>query len=69
MMPPLDHLPDHREESSIPSVDGSNWRYPSQKQFFQSATKKGHELNPKDMRQVVGVHNAVNEETWYAVAK
>ena len=55
--------------STIPSADGSNFLYPSEKQFFTSATAKGHELDPQDMSMVIAIHNAVNERTWQDILK
>lgn len=66
--PPAE-LSGKREVSTIPSADGSNFLYPSEKQFFTSATAKGHELDPQDMSMVIAIHNAVNERTWQDILK
>ncbi|CAL1132714.1 unnamed protein product [Cladocopium goreaui] len=62
-------LSGERERSTIPSADGSNFLYPSEKQFYASATAKGHQLNPNDMSMVIAIHNAVNERTWQDILK
>lgn len=43
--------------------------YPSEKQFYGSATAKGHELDPSDMKMVIAIHNAVNEKTWQDILR
>mmetsp|Transcript_9957 Transcript_9957/g.26363 ORF Transcript_9957/g.26363 Transcript_9957/m.26363 type:complete len:219 (-) Transcript_9957:98-754(-) len=58
-----------RVESSIPSVSGENFFYPSEKQFYGSATAKGHDINPSDMSMVIAIHNAVNERTWQDILR
>ncbi|CAE7404363.1 cchl [Symbiodinium sp. CCMP2456] len=62
-------LSSEREVSTIPSADGSPFMYPSEKQFFASATAKGHTLDPQDMSMVIAIHNAVNERTWQEILK
>ena len=57
-----------RVVSTIPNRDG-NWAYPSEEQFYRNAVAKGHSVDPVDMEAVVGIHNAVNEETWRRIVE
>ncbi len=72
-------LSQHRVESTIPKEEftpahqadtGSNkWVYPSEQMFYNAMKRKGWEPKEDDMRTVVGIHNAVNEQTWREVMK
>ncbi|KAG9007120.1 Cytochrome c1 heme lyase [Tulasnella sp. 427] len=62
-------LPMDREVSSIPRVEGDNWVYPSQAQFYDAMARKNHNPRAGDMQVVVPIHNAVNERTWQEVLK
>lgn len=62
-------LPVDREVSSIPRVDGSNWVYPSQAQFFAAMERKNHNPHAPDMKVIVPIHNAVNERAWAELMK
>lgn len=62
-------LPTDRETSSIPRLDGSNWVYPSQAQFYAAMERKNHNPHAPDMKVVVPIHNAVNERTWAEVMR
>lgn len=58
-------LPTDREISSIPRTSsGTNWVYPSQKQFYEAMQRKNWNPNADDMKTVVPIHNVVNERTW-----
>ncbi|KZT11438.1 cytochrome C1 heme lyase [Laetiporus sulphureus 93-53] len=63
------HLPLVREISSIPKVDGGNWVYPSQAQFYSAMARKNHNPQASDMKVIVPIHNAVNERAWAEVMK
>ena len=67
-LPPAD-LPVERETSSIPRLDGSNWVYPSQAQFYAAMARKNHNPQETDMKVVVPIHNAVNERAWMEIMK
>lgn len=43
--------------------------YPSESQFYKSATTKGHEVQASDMAMVVAIHNAVNEKAWQEIMR
>ena len=62
-------LPQDRETSSIPRVDGSNWVYPSQAQFYAAMARKNHNPQASDMKVIVPIHNAVNERAWLEVMR
>eukprot|EP00916_Digyalum_oweni_P006117 GHVL01010538.1.p1 GENE.GHVL01010538.1~~GHVL01010538.1.p1 ORF type:complete len:173 (+),score=14.70 GHVL01010538.1:23-541(+) len=59
----IDCLTEERKVSTIPCVNGT-WFYPSERQFYSATLKKGHSVNPADIKTVVQIHNAVNEQTW-----
>ncbi|RLV96160.1 Cytochrome c1 heme lyase [Spathaspora sp. JA1] len=62
---PTSDLAIDREISSIPRTSAStNWIYPSQKQFFDAMTRKNWNPEEQDMKTVVPIHNAVNEQAW-----
>ena len=63
------NLPTERETSSIPRVDGTNWVYPSESQFFAAMARKNHNPQASDMKVIVPIHNAVNERAWAEVMK
>lgn len=65
----LANLPTGREVSSIPRLEGDKWVYPSESQFFAAMARKNHHPQPKDMKVIVPIHNAVNERTWYEILK
>lgn len=62
-------LPSERETSSIPRLDGSNWVYPSQAQFYAAMERKNHNPHAPDMQVIVPIHNAVNERAWAELMK
>ncbi|KAM5539025.1 hypothetical protein V8D89_007248 [Ganoderma adspersum] len=66
---PPPSLPLERETSSIPRVDGENWVYPSQAQFYAAMARKNHNPRESDMKVVVPIHNAVNERAWGEIMK
>eukprot|EP00842_Homolaphlyctis_polyrhiza_P001615 jgi/Hompol1/2454/HPOL_005576-RA len=60
-------LPTEREVSSIPmggAHTGSNWVYPSEQMFFNAMRRKNWNASEEDMRVIVPIHNAVNEQSW-----
>lgn len=62
-------LSNSRETSSIPRVEGENWVYPSESQFYSAMARKNHNPQAPDMKVIVPIHNAVNERTWNEVLK
>ncbi|XP_014290689.1 holocytochrome c-type synthase [Halyomorpha halys] len=72
-------LPTKREVSSIPKAtpqfEGDNyWVYPSQQMFWNAMLRKGwrwkdDDLKPKDMEDIIKIHNANNEQAWQEVLK
>ncbi|KAJ3218870.1 hypothetical protein HDU67_003825 [Dinochytrium kinnereticum] len=60
-------LSQDREVSTIPMAgkfDGKNWIYPSEQMFYNAMKRKHWTPNEVDMRVVVPIHNAVNEQAW-----
>jgi cytochrome c heme-lyase len=55
--------PTHQNESN------QNWVYPSHQQFYNAMKRKGFDAHEEDMPAVVGIHNAVNEQTWKEVMR
>ncbi|XP_062540244.1 holocytochrome c-type synthase [Armigeres subalbatus] len=71
-------LPKDRQVSSIPKVteDGRQefWVYPSQQMFWNAMLRKGwrwqkDDIAPKDMDDIIKIHNANNEQAWQEVLK
>ncbi|XP_017893109.1 cytochrome c-type heme lyase-like [Ceratina calcarata] len=85
MMPPANQqpapdqpfpLPTDRQVSSIPKAQGEEpfWVYPSQQMFWNAMLRKGwrwknDDINPKDMDDIIKIHNANNEQAWQEVLK
>lgn len=53
-----------RETSSIPTTTEGKWIYPSEQMFFNAMKKKNHNPSERDMKVIVPIHNAVNEQGW-----
>lgn len=68
-------LPTHREVSTIPKGGTeTNWVYPSQQMFWNAMIRKGwrwkdEDIEPKDMDDIIKIHNANNEQAWQEVLK
>lgn len=50
-------------------MDGTNWVYPSQAQFYAAMERKNHNPHAPDMQVIVPIHNAVNERAWAELMK
>ncbi|PVU99671.1 hypothetical protein BB560_005465 [Smittium megazygosporum] len=53
---------DQNPQATKPSNDV--WIYPSEQMFFNAMKRKNHNVDEKDMKTVVPIHNAVNEMCW-----
>lgn len=69
-------LPTDRQMSSIPKAtgDGEFWVYPSQQMFWNAMLRKGwrwknDDIKPKDMDDIIKIHNTNNEQAWQEVLK
>lgn len=69
-------LPTDRQISSIPKAtgDGEFWVYPSQQMFWNAMLRKGwrwknEDIMPKDMDDIIKIHNTNNEQAWQEVLK
>ncbi|XP_059146879.1 holocytochrome c-type synthase-like [Physella acuta] len=68
-------LPTERILSSIPKAGTEeNWVYPSPQMFWNAMLRKGwrwkeDDLSPKDMDNIINIHNANNELAWQEVLK
>ncbi|RKF60407.1 putative cytochrome c1 heme lyase [Erysiphe neolycopersici] len=51
------------ENESGVSPEGK-WIYPSEKMFFDAMRRKGFNSDVRDMKTIVPIHNAVNEQAW-----
>jgi len=66
-----------RVKSSIPKAggkEGETWEYPSQQMFWNAMIRKGWrwkeaELEQKDVKDIIKIHNANNEQAWKEVLK
>lgn len=66
-----------RQPSTIPRADkpeGETWTYPSQQMFWNAMLRKGwrwkeEDLSQHDMANIIGIHNANNEQAWKEVLK
>jgi cytochrome c heme-lyase len=48
---------------------GQSWIYPSEQMFYNAIKRKNKSAKEEDMRVVVPIHNAVNEESWRRVVE
>lgn len=69
-------LPKDRQVSTIPKAgtNGEFWVYPSQQMFWNAMLRKGwrwkdEDIQPKDMADIIKIHNANNEQAWQEVLK
>ncbi|KAJ8676284.1 hypothetical protein QAD02_012071 [Eretmocerus hayati] len=85
MMPPENQNPapdqpfplsKERQTSTIPkaSEEGAFWVYPSPQMFWNAMLRKGwrwkdEDVSPKDMDDIIKIHNANNEQAWQEVLK
>uniref|UniRef100_A0A452H4V7 Holocytochrome c-type synthase n=1 Tax=Gopherus agassizii TaxID=38772 RepID=A0A452H4V7_9SAUR len=84
MMPPPNQMPSPnqpfplstiREESSIPRAHSEQkWVYPSEQMFWNAMLRKGwrwkdDDINPKDMNNIIKIHNQNNEQAWKEILK
>ncbi|XP_005307592.2 TLC domain-containing protein 4 isoform X1 [Chrysemys picta bellii] len=84
MMPPPNQMPSLnqpfplstiREESSIPRAHSEQkWVYPSEQMFWNAMLRKGwrwkdDDINPKDMNNIIKIHNQNNEQAWQEILK
>ena len=54
-----------RASSTIPMATKDQvWIYPSEQMFFNAMRRKKWDANEEDMKVVVPIHNAVNEQCW-----
>nr|CCA27666.1 unnamed protein product [Albugo laibachii Nc14]CCA27821.1 cytochrome c1 heme lyase putative [Albugo laibachii Nc14] len=60
-IPRSEFQPQHQSGSS------SLWEYPSEDMYFRAMERKGWRPNPQEMRTIVAIHNAINEETWQQI--
>ncbi|XP_044156431.1 holocytochrome c-type synthase isoform X2 [Bufo gargarizans] len=84
MMPPPNQTPAPdqpfplsitREESTIPRANtDKNWVYPSEQMFWNAMARKGwkwkdDDMEPKDMTNIIKIHNQNNEQAWSEIVK
>lgn len=68
-------LPTERIVSSIPKADSDEkWVYPSPQMFWNAMLRKGwrwkdSDISPKDMDNIINIHNSNNELAWREVLK
>lgn len=57
------HSPANNEQESGASSSG-NWIYPSEQMFFNAMKRKNYNPQTEDMKNIIPIHNAVNERAW-----
>nr|CAG4652133.1 EOG090X0CJG [Triops cancriformis] len=69
-------LPTERQLSSIPKsgTDNEHWVYPSPQMFWNAMLRKGwrwkeSDIGPDEMKSIIRIHNANNEQAWQEVLK
>jgi len=60
---PGNTAPANNENESGSSTSG-NWIYPSEQMFFEAMRRKSYSPEAADMKTIVPIHNAVNEQAW-----
>lgn len=63
----LPQLSEHADTAAFYTPEKENWVYPSESQFYAAMERKQHNPKAVDMKTLVPIHNAVNEEAWRAV--
>ncbi len=64
------HLSTEREVSTIPMAQkNGNWIYPSEQMFYNAMKRKNWNPEERDMKSIVPIHNAVNEQAWKEILK
>lgn len=63
----LPQLSEHADTKAFYTPEQSHWVYPSEEQFYSAMERKNHNPSAVDMKTLVPIHNAVNEEAWKAV--
>ena len=63
------HSPANHEQESGSDVKSGNWIYPSEEMFFQAMKRKNFDPKTEDMKSIVPIHNAVNEQAWVEIKK
>jgi cytochrome c heme-lyase len=58
------HSPANNEQESGVDEKSGNWVYPSEEMFFNAMKRKNYDPEAADMRTIVPIHNAVNEQAW-----
>lgn len=58
------HSPANNEQESGVDKKTGNWIYPSEEMFFNAMKRKNYDPDAADMRTIVPIHNAVNEQAW-----
>ena len=56
--------PANNEQETGSDKSSGNWIYPSEQMFFNAMKRKNHSPDEADMRTIVPIHNAVNEQAW-----
>ncbi|GMH90402.1 hypothetical protein TrST_g5522 [Triparma strigata] len=63
-IPKANYTPSHQSQVGS-SEEKDKWVYPSEQQYFNAVMRKGWKgVEPKDIPEVVRIHNFVNERGW-----
>ena len=63
-VPTNTHSPANNEQDTGVDENSGNWVYPSEEMFFNAMKRKNFDPEATDMRTIVPIHNAVNEQAW-----
>lgn len=66
---PGTHAPANNEYETDPDAQSGNWIYPSEQMFFDAMKRKNFDPEATDMKSIVPIHNAVNEQAWKEIKK
>lgn len=61
--------PANSERETGADDKSGNWIYPSEEMFFNAMKRKNYDPKEEDMRSIVPIHNAVNEQAWKEIKK
>ena len=61
--------PANNERDTGSDKKTGNWIYPSEQMFFDAMRRKSFDPQETDMKDIVPIHNAVNERAWYEIKK
>lgn len=61
--------PANNEQETGADEKSGKWIYPSEEMFFNAMRRKNYDPKEEDMRSIVPIHNAVNEQAWKEIKR